>query len=61
MKFSEKYGVEMLKIIIGYTLNNFTTHITILMYMMEIYIISKLKYKFFFRKNKIYSFCQCGN
>jgi hypothetical protein len=30
MKFCEKYGVEMLKIIIGYTLNNFTTHITIL-------------------------------
>jgi len=33
MKFYEKYEVEMLKIIIiiiGYTLNNFTTHIIIL-------------------------------
>jgi len=33
MKFCEKYEVDMLKIIIiiiGYTLNNFTTHTTIL-------------------------------
>ncbi len=33
MKICEKYEVNMLKIIIiivGYTLNNFTTHITIL-------------------------------
>jgi hypothetical protein len=31
MKICEKYEVDMLKIIIiGYTLNNFTTHITIL-------------------------------
>jgi hypothetical protein len=30
MKFCEKYEVEMFKIIIGYTLNNFTTHSTIL-------------------------------
>ncbi len=51
MKFCEKYEVEMLKIIIiitGYTLNNFTTHITISQQMMENYIISKLKTKFIF-------------
>jgi hypothetical protein len=45
MKFCEKYEVEMLKIIIGYTLNNFSTHITIFIVHDGNIIISKLKYK----------------
>jgi hypothetical protein len=47
MKFSENMKFDMLKIIIiiiGYTLNNFTTHITIVIIDDEKnYIISKLK------------------
>ncbi len=47
MKFCEKYEIDMLKIIViitDYTLNNFTTHITILQQTMKIIIIiSKLK------------------
>jgi hypothetical protein len=51
MKFGEKIEVDMLKIIItiiGYILNNFTTHITIL------YIVDD-------GKNNSSVFCQCGN
>ncbi len=53
--------LKIIIIIIGYTLNNFTTHITILQQMMEIYIISKTKKRIHFGKKKNYSFCQCGN
>jgi len=65
MKFCENMKLNMLKIIliiIGYTLNNFTTHITRL-YTSRWW--KKLKFqngkkKSFFEK-KIYLFCQCGN
>jgi hypothetical protein len=53
VKICEKYEVDMLKIIIniiGYTLNNFIIHITILELMMEKYITSKSKNEFNFKK-----------
>ncbi len=51
--------LKTIVIIIGYILNNFTTHIIISQQMMEKYIISNLKKKFiFWEKKKL--FCQCG-
>jgi hypothetical protein len=64
VKICEKYEVDMLKIIIiiiGYTLNNFIIHITILKLMMEKYITSKSKKRIQFLKINSYSFCRCGN
>jgi hypothetical protein len=48
--------LKIIIIIIGYILNNFTTHITILLYMMEKGIISKSKNEIHFLKKKIIRF-----